>query len=427
MTDNLCPQRRLAARWLSIAMLLATLAMPLAATSTRPARARDATPEASPSTAAFPVTVENCGRTLTFDAPPERVVTMHPLTAEILLRLGVESTIVGAAFGDGDPVAPDLRSAYDALPVLTADAPPSREALLQTQPDLVVDNFPFLNFNEEMGYATEEQLADAGAQVYTMKARCSQNEAGGSLEDIFTDVEDLGAIFGVPNRAHELVESLEGRLDAVARAIAGEPAAHFLIYDSGEGPINVYGPGSISGVAEAAGGVNVFADRTQEFNMLSPEEISVVQPDVFVIPDYQAARTMDMAPPTTPEQKVEYLVSTFPDSPAARDRRFVIVPYQQLRTSLQNIDGVEALARAFHPDAFAAETATSADSPGSSPVADSPTAAWTTCPLTVERCAVERERYVVPYGDGIPGLRIGRFARAVATAMYLGGFADATP
>jgi ABC-type Fe3+-hydroxamate transport system substrate-binding protein len=79
-------------------------------------------------------------------------------------------------------------------------------------------------------------------------------------------------------------------------------------------------------------------------------------PEIFLIPDFQGTRTMSMGDDATPEGKAEYLFATFPNASATKNRRVVVVPYQQVYTSLQNVDGVEDLARAFHPDAFLAGT-----------------------------------------------------------------------
>lgn len=311
-------------------------------------------PAATPDLSAFPVTIENCGRTLTFDAPPERVVALYPLTAEFLLRLGLQERIVGAAFTRTDAVAPDLRTAFNALPVLTTAAAPNRELLLSAQPDFVIDNFPSLFYVESRGLATIEQLASSGAQAYTLTARCSGNEANGKIDDLYTDVENMGKIFGVPDRAAQLVEQMRGRVAAVQAKIVDQSAPRVMIYDSGIGPINVFGPGAISSVMEQAGGTNVFADVDggREFLQLSAEEVATRDPEVFVVLQRSGERMMSMGADLSAQEAANFLIETFPNSTAAKNKRVVVVPYEQLYASLQNIDGVETMARGFFPEAF---------------------------------------------------------------------------
>lgn len=311
-------------------------------------------PAATPDLAAFPVTIENCGRTLTFDAPPERVVALYPMTAEVLLRLGLQDRIIGAAYTQADPVAPDLRTAFNALPVITTDAAPNRELLLSAQPDFVIGNFPGLFYVESRGLASIEQLAANGVQAYTLTARCIGNERNGTIANLYTDVENMGKIFGVPDRAAQLVEQMQARVAAVQSKIADQPKPRVLIYHSGIGPLNVFGPGAISNVMEQAGGENAFAgvDSDREFLQLSAEEIAVRDPDVFVVLQRSGGQEMSMGTTLSAEEAATFLLETFPNTTAAKNNRVVVVPYEQLYIGLQNVDGVETLARGFFPEAF---------------------------------------------------------------------------
>lgn len=331
--------------------LLAAIAL-LTLSALTPSSAQEASPVAAPNATRYPLTIENCGQQITFEHAPERVVPLDPLTAEFMLRLGLGDRIVGAGLTNGDPVAPDLLATYATLPVLSTDAPPSREVLLAAKPDLVLDNFPFFYLDPNSGFASAEQLAAQGAAVYTLTARCTGNETTRKLTDLFTDVSNLGAIFAVQDRAATLVAQMRERLATVQAKIAGLPPVKVLIYEDGKSPLEVYGPGALSDVVQTAGGQNVFGDLPDELNLLSAEEVAVANPDVIIVLDHQGSPPMSMTAALTFEEKVEVLKSTFPDSNAVKNDRFVSLPYQQIYASLQNIDGVEALARAFYPDAF---------------------------------------------------------------------------
>lgn len=308
---------------------------------------------ATPDLTGFPVTIQNCGRTLTFQKPPERVVPLYPLTAEFLLRLGLQDRITGVVFAAGDPLASDLTSIYQKLPVITTDSVPNREVLLTARPDFVLDNFPGFFYNGASGAATIEELQANGAQAYTLTARCDGNEANGKVADLYTDLLNLGKIFGVSDRAQQLVNELQGRVAAVQAKVAGKPKPRVLIYDSGVGPINVYGPGAITDVVAQAGGQNVFADQPREFMMLSAEEVANRDPEIFIVIERQAQPAMSMGKDLSAQEAADFLIKTFPNTTAAKNKRVVSIPYQYLYASLQNITGIEFLAKAFYPDAFA--------------------------------------------------------------------------
>ena len=92
-----------------------------------------------PGEAAFNVTIENCGFTQTFTAPPERAVSLTQHTTEIMLALGLQDKMVGTAYLD-DAILPQYDAAYKKIPVLS-DKYPSHEVLLGVSPDFVISGF----------------------------------------------------------------------------------------------------------------------------------------------------------------------------------------------------------------------------------------------------------------------------------------------
>lgn len=62
-----------------------------------------------PSAAGYPVTIENCGRTLTFDTPPSRAVLPYHPIAEIVVGLGLADRAIGRyGYQGAFPAAPLL-------------------------------------------------------------------------------------------------------------------------------------------------------------------------------------------------------------------------------------------------------------------------------------------------------------------------------
>ena len=90
-------------------------------------------PEATTGAAAsgYPLTIDNCGTEVTFEQAPERVVTIKSSTLELLLALGLEDRVVGAAFTDG-PVPEEYADAAEGIEILS-DRVPSQEATLAAE------------------------------------------------------------------------------------------------------------------------------------------------------------------------------------------------------------------------------------------------------------------------------------------------------
>jgi iron complex transport system substrate-binding protein len=102
---------------LSILLALAACGGPPAAPTAAPAPADAPVPTAAAvataahsaaaeAPAGFPVTIQDCGRTLTFTKAPERIVTTYPNAAELLIRLGLGDKIVGSMYHKDTPVTP---------------------------------------------------------------------------------------------------------------------------------------------------------------------------------------------------------------------------------------------------------------------------------------------------------------------------------
>ena len=87
----------------------------------------------------YPLTLENCRETVTFAAPPKRVVAIGQTQTEILYALGLGDRIVGTAVWFS-PVAKPYE-AVNAKVKRLADNDPSFEAVLAQEPDLVTAMF----------------------------------------------------------------------------------------------------------------------------------------------------------------------------------------------------------------------------------------------------------------------------------------------
>ncbi|TDB76946.1 ABC transporter substrate-binding protein [Micromonospora sp. KC723] len=299
--------------------------------------------------AGFPVTVTNCGRTLRFDAPPERVVTGYQPVLETMLALGLADRIVGRVnFSENGPggFLPGHRELYDQIPEISASiAFPGREAMLAQDADLVVSE-GYYNFEASRGEATVEELSASGAAVFITGGWCDQaGRRASTIEHTLTDVRTLGRIFGVPERAEQLVAELRGILDEVRAAVAGRPAVPVLVTDGGDGPVKAYGgAGLTQQIIEAAGGRNVLAAATEEYFDASVEQVASTSPDAMIVTDY--------LPGPTAAEKFATVAAVVPESRAATGRRYLALPAAGQHPGYRNILAVRTIAEFLHPGAL---------------------------------------------------------------------------
>ncbi|MEV7283470.1 ABC transporter substrate-binding protein [Streptomyces sp. NPDC093252] len=294
------------------------------------------------SAAGFPLTVENCGVTTTYDAPPERVVTIHQHPAELLLALGLKDRMAGTAFPDS-AVLPELRADFEAIPEL-AEKEPSFETVLEAEPDLVYGGYGSA-FADNEG-RSRKAFTDAGIDTYLNREYCAENQSV-TMKDTYDEIRTVGDIFGVPERADDLIAELEGRVAKATAAVRGADPVPVFVYDSGDkSAFTAGGKGLGSELIRLAGGENVFADLDEVFGDVSWEQVVERRPEVIAIYDYAGAGSV--------ERKKEFLLAqpALADVPAIKNRRFTVLPLTAALVGIRSAYAVEDLAPALHPERF---------------------------------------------------------------------------
>ncbi|MGH8932092.1 MAG: ABC transporter substrate-binding protein [Egibacteraceae bacterium] len=306
-------------------------------------------------TSAFPVTIENCGRTLTFDEPPSRVVTGYQPVFENLVALGLgEEQIIGRTnFTENGPdgFLPGQKQVYDAVPEVSPDTSlPQKEALLALGPDFVIE-YAYSGFDAARGFATVQELADAGIPAYITGGWCDpEGIRNAQIATLFDDIRNLGLIFGIPDRAAELAAELEGILADVERRVEGLEPVPVLASDGGSGPVNAHGgSGLFHQMIELAGGVNVLDDLAESYAQVSAERIATLEPEAMLVDDYDVYLGERLP---SAEAKAGTVFALIPESPAAQQRRFLPVPSVATHGGSRNILAIPEIAEFLHPEAF---------------------------------------------------------------------------
>lgn len=306
------------------------------------------TPAAPANNASTAVTVANCGREVTVGAAPRAAVGLSPSQTELLLRLGLADSLVGQAQTATAPLPDDVAAQAAAIPVLSESGPPSREKLLSVKPDFVFSPTTY-EFTAEKGFASLEQLQQGNVAAYVAAGGCAERRMNGTVEDLFTDLENLGRIFAVPDKAKALVDQGRTDLAAVDKAIAGRPrptvAQVFL-----EGTtVTAIGAGIEYDIIRRAGGDNVFSPKDPQFAkffaaQITPEALAAKNPDAIVFA---------VNGPAQKQASIDYLTRTFPAMTAVREQRLIAIDAADTYPgTLGNISVVREIAQRLHADAF---------------------------------------------------------------------------
>ncbi|HEX2141223.1 MAG TPA: ABC transporter substrate-binding protein [Candidatus Limnocylindria bacterium] len=321
---------------LALALVLSACA-PGAAT-VPPSAADSASVQASASgtaspAAAYPLTLtDDAGRSVTLDGDPQRIVSLAPSNTEIVCALGSCEQIVGVNdFRDGLP--DDVLATLEDIPDVATFTGVDREALVAAEPDLVL-----AAGNELTSSADIQAIDELGIPVLVLYPE--------SLEEVYADIELVGAALDEQASAEELVSSMEIEVAEIEAEVRGAERPR-TFYEVGlfEGSIYTAGEDSfLASLIELAGGDPIVGDAVT--TTISTEELVAADPQVILLGD--AAYD----PSITPEA-----VAARPGwegMSAMQDGRVVPMPEDVLitRPGPRITQGLEALARAIHPEAF---------------------------------------------------------------------------
>lgn len=291
--------------------------------------------------AAFPVTVNSCDREVTFAAAPIRAISHDVNLTEMMLVLGLRAHMIGYTGISGwKTLDEEMRAGVAELPELAARYP-TREVMAGAEAD-----FFFAGWNYGMkvgGEVTPETLEPLGIQTYELTESCIHigPKARSSMEDMYTDILNLGRIFGVEARAQALVTEWQARLAEVTAGVDRSAPLRVFVYDSGEkAPFTAGAYAMPTALIEAAGGINIMGDLEKSWAEIGWEPVVERNPQVVVIVNYGDV---------TADQKIAFLKdnAAFANIDAVKNDRFVVLEYVEATPGPRNIKAVEKLVAGF--------------------------------------------------------------------------------
>ena len=293
-------------------------------------------------TTQYPLTIKSCNRDVTFTQAPKHAVSHDINMTRMMLALGLKPHMAGYSGISGwKAVTPEMNVILDGLPEL-ASKYPSVETLLNANVD-----FFFAGWDYGMrvgGDLTPQTLTPLGINVYELTESCAfvMKRPPASLQDTYDDLLNLGRIFNVQDRAHEVVVHMQQKIAEVQASLPATKPRVFL-YDSDEDRAMTSGKlGIPHALIEAAGGNDILSDIDASWTRINWETVVERNPEVIVIVDYSEV---------TAEQKQRFLETNpaLQSVDAIRNKRFIVIPYVQATPGIDNVLAIETLAKGFHP------------------------------------------------------------------------------
>ena len=300
----------------------------------------------------YPLTIENCGQSVTFEKAPQNAVALGQNSAEIMLMLGLEDRMAATAFWPND-VLPELAEANDEVELLTVEFP-TLESVLSKQPDFVAAMLVTL-LGPDSKVAKREDFERLGIPTYLSPSACSVTEVSTdiygardelwTMDQLYKEIDDMARIFDVADRGETVIADLKAREAALRERFEDREDLTFLFWFSSPSPEDdaylAGGNGPSTYIADLLGGSNAVKAES-EWPTLGWEGIMATDPTVIVAAQVDRERwSLDEA-----ENKIAFLESDpiVSQMEAVQKGRIVVMPGAATNASIQTLYGAEIVA-----------------------------------------------------------------------------------
>jgi len=264
--------------------------------------------------------IDDLGRNVTIPENPERIISLSGDITEMLYAIGAGDRIVGVDKYSVYP--PEVKD----KPCVGSSAGLNVELVLSLQPDIVLI-WPYQELVIPL-------LEDEDVAVLVLDAT--------SLEDLLQKIEFLGSVCSKNSEANTLVSEMRSKIGEITNKtgeVAGtqKPAVYF----EGYSPMCSYGAGTFTNeLISLAGGINIAANESVRYPILTGECIIHANPDVIIVVSRGA---------TIEDIKMR---GGWQEINAVKNGKIYQIDVKWVSANPRIILGLEQLARWLHPEIF---------------------------------------------------------------------------
>ena len=265
---------------------------------------------------------DDAGRRVSVPVPVNRIISLAPNLTEIVFAIGAGNRLVGrTSYCDFPAEAKAVAEVGDTLH-------PSLEKIIALQPQVVL-----ISTASQLEVFTQ-QLQSQNIAVFVTDPR--------DLVGVFRTIDQIGRIVGQPQQAELLIQKLGERTQAVEKAVAGRQPVRVFYQVSGEPLYTIGRDAFLTDLIRRAGGISVTADVPGAWPKYSNESALAAKPEAIILPTGGSMGAANAA-----------VTEALRQSPAALAGRVYKINDDHLaRPGPRSVDGLEAIAKALHPEAF---------------------------------------------------------------------------
>jgi len=285
------------------------------------------------------------GKLITIYRPPERIITLHSNSAEILKLLKSKDKIVGIDkyISDEKFFFPDISK----LPIVGSMSDPDAEEIIRLNPDIII---AYGSYFTKWSIYLENKLKGTG--ITLARLDCYKPE---TMSD---DIIKLGHFLDRAEEAEEFVDWYEGYLsiinDRVEELTEDEKP---IVYVEGYTDYKTYSEGT--GAHQAcimAGGINIAADLPGKYPKVDSEWVINQSPDIIVkvVSSTKVSGGYGEDDPSEMKAVWEDIVNRdgWSDIPAVRDRKVYLIHAGGTWNDPKYFIGLAYLAKWFNSTLF---------------------------------------------------------------------------
>jgi iron complex transport system substrate-binding protein len=263
---------------------------------------------------------DSYNREVVLDKVPQRVVTLSPGATETIFALKKENVLVGRSDYDDYPEAVSKIEKVGGL------ENPNIEKITELKPDLVIAG---AHFSKEV----LKKLEDLGIKVAVLYGE-------DSFDGAYKNILDTSEVLGVKEDGQKIVDGMKKKVTEVEDNLKNAKKVKlYYVVDFGKEDYTAGGDTFVGQLIEKAGGDNIAKD-VKGWNY-SFEKIVENNPDMIIVSDkYDTKKRFIQA------DKYKNL------SAAKANKVFEIDDNMLVRQGPRQADGLEALAKILHPEAF---------------------------------------------------------------------------
>ena len=286
------------------------------------------------------VVIQNGDRTITFSSMPQKVLCCNLYSAENMVMLGLEDYIAGknVPASKAEAPLPELAEKFSSIPEVEV----SHENAVALDTDLIIGQ---ISAFQESKWGSYEMFDSKGINCYTITGTIEPDE---TIEHVYQDIENLGKIFKVEDRAEGLIQSMKQEISGIQKAVSGveeKDKLKVFVLDSFKGnEIYTTSAGLQSNLIELAGGINSTRNMADSrwFNT-SVETLVKANPDVIIFNDYGQQSI---------EDKISFVTSNpaLSDVTAVKNQAFLTMPLVSVMQDIRAANACRTIAEYLYPD-----------------------------------------------------------------------------